>query len=602
MFSPTLSQGWPSHKTGHRIVLVFFAVWLLAWPAICRSSGTASIAWGVCGHPTFSDYQNWNASARTEQIGLLQDLGCDIYRCSFEYSPKPYPALMDNIVPVAQAAGVLVLPVLPVTSLGANGSTIYADVYAENYTIATTWANYAISKGYKLPYWELGNEMENWGLVNISGDGSSPSQYTDKATNGFERIRAALNGAYDGLKAAYSAARQSGLTTITPSLLSPGTAYRHWGLLTKIKNANGTQPVPWDILSWHWYTPSYGDFSSTITDASSPSYGKSPVQCLNEFPQKSNPAAPMDIWITECGRSQNIPGSGFVGGSATSRTNPAASQDWALQAQELEDEIADLATVPTVKAIIVYELFDETSLYAGKSAGAQAEQAYFGLVTGLGGTRKDVYYVFRSIIEDYDLQIAAGGLISFHWGSRVQTGAAVLGQAGDQWGASMLASQPVPQVLSNVYSQQTSVRMTWAASSLADQQVSQYWNPYDAATAALMMSYLSSYQYTSTGSGAIVSSLSGLVPNRVYDLVLYGAGLYDGSTPFSVSGGITVTGGVAGTSRKLSDGAGVAYVTLKIMSSATGTIEIRTTKTGGNVYLNGFQLVPDTATPLFIFP
>lgn len=602
MFSPTLSQGWPSHWTGHRIVLVFFTVWLLGWPAICQSSGTTSIGWGVCGHPTFSDYQNWNASARTEQIGLLQDLGCDIYRCSFEYSPKPYPALMDNIVPVAQTAGVLVLPILPVTSLGANGSTVYADVYVENYTIATTWANYAISKGYALPYWELGNEMENWGLVNISGDGSSPSQYADNAPNGFERIRAALNGAYDGLKAAYSAARQSGLTTITPALLSPGTAYRHWGLLTRIKNANGTQPVPWDILSWHWYTPSFGDFTAIITDASSPSYGKSPVQCLNEFSQRATPGMPMDIWITECGRSQNIPGSGFVGGSATSRTNPAASQDWELQALELEDEIADLASVPSVKAIVVYELFNETALYAGKSAGAQAEQAYFGLVTGLGGTRKDAYYTFQSIIADYRRQVASDELISFHWGSGIQTGPAVLGQVGDKWDASTMAAQPVPQPLSNVRGEQTPVRMTWVSSSLADLQTSQYWNPYDAVTAALMMSYLSAYQYSSTGNGAIVVALSGLVPNRVYDLVLYGAGLYDGSTSFSASGCSTVTGGLTGTSRKLSDGVGVAYVMLKVMSSGSGTIEIRTTKSGGNVCFNGLQLVPDTRTVLFIFP
>ncbi len=144
--------------------------------------------------------------------------------------------------------------------------------------------------------------------------------------------------------------------------------------------------------------------------------------------------------------------------------------------------------------------------------------------------------------------------------------------------------------------------MTWTSSSFADQQASQYWNPYDAATASLMISYLSSYQYSWTGNGAIVASLSGLIPDRVYDLVLYGAGIYDGNTSFSVNGSDVVKGGVTGTSRKLSDGAGVAYVRLKVMSSATGTLEIRTTKNGGNVSFNGFQLVLDTATPLFLLP
>ncbi len=285
-----------------------------------------------------------------------------------------------------------------------------------------------------------------------------------------------------------------------------------------------------------------------------------------------------------CGRFYNI------------TANPEAGQDWALQARELEDEIASLMAVPSVKAIVAYELFDEAIHYAGVSAGVRAAQAYFGLVTGLGGTRKDAYYQFRSIIEDYALRVAAEQLISFHWGSGVQTGPAVLGQPGDQWGASKLAAQPVPQTLSNVYGEPTSVRMTWVSSSLADQQTKQYWNPYDAETASLMVSYLNSYQYSSAGTGAIGFSLSGLAPNTVYQLVLYGAGLYDVATPFSVGGSATTTGTVTGTSRKLGDGVGVAYVTLKVVSSGAGTIEVRTIKKGGNVSLNGFQLLPDSGT------
>jgi hypothetical protein len=378
-------------------------LYCLALIAFCCGLANLALAapsmWGLCGHPTLSDYQGWNVAFRDRQIAYLQELGCNIYRCSFEYSGGPYPKLIDNIVPAAQAAGITVLPMFPLSLTGSNLATAYSNVYTENYNRAVSWANHAITNGYQLPYWELGNELENTGMVSVQGDGSSPSQYTDFATNGFERIRAALNGAHDGLRDAYADARAAGTTTITPQMLF-GATWRHWGLLKKIQSANGSTPVPWDVISWHWYTPKFQKFTAIISDASSSSNGRTPVACLNEFKKKSDPSQPMDIWITEMGRSQHT-SKGAVGGSCTAVTDHANSQNWALQAQELELEIDDLVSVSSVKAIIVYEMFDELLNHASSGEAAKAAKGYFGLITGLDGTRKIAFYGYKTKISQY---------------------------------------------------------------------------------------------------------------------------------------------------------------------------------------------------------
>lgn len=594
--NPILPPMGRAHAVAHRrnVCGLVAALGLATCLISPQHAGAAVPLWGVCGHPTWTDYNSSNATFRAEQVSLLRDLGSDLYRCSFEFPTGSYRQLLDIIVPAAQAQGIQVLPILPITSLGLGNSTVYGDVYQRNFEIATLWANYAISHGYHLPYWELGNEMENWNLVTVSGDGSSPSQYTDAKPNGFERLRAALNGGYDGLRDAYAKARAAGNSTIAPQILSPGTAYRHWGLLKRVKDANGATPVPWDILSWHWCTPRFGSFTAVITDPSSSAYNKTPVQCLNEFKKKSDPTQPMDIWITECGRSQIIPGSGLaVCGSATSRVNPAANQDWALQAQELDAEVRNLASVNSVKAILVYELLDETKAYADATQGAQAEMAYYGLVTGLGvpNNKKTAFWTFQSLIAEFDASEASKELISFHWGSGTQVGPAVLGKAGDLWGSSMSVTQAVPQQLTNVYGEPTTVKASWLATGLQDQQVDSFWTKYDPATKQLMVSYLSSYHY-SPSNGAIVLTLSGLVPGEVYDLVVYGAGVFKADAPLLVTGGTALAGGTTGASRLISAGPGVAYARFKVASSPSGTIEVRTTKTAGNVYINGFQLAP----------
>ena len=554
-----------------------------------RAQATDDFFWGLCGHPNLSSYASWDAPSRQKQLTNLQDLDCNVYRVSFDYKP-PYPGLMADIVPGMQAQGIQVLPILPLDLKAVAGANTYSTIYTSNYNRALSWANYAITNSYQLPYWELGNELENMGLVTTQGDGSSETQFPDATPGGFEGIRASLNGAYNGLKDAYAIARTAGTTTITPKMLY-GAAWRHWGLLKKIQIANGATPVPWDVLSWHWYTPSFGGFTAVITTSGSSSYGRTPVQCLSDFRKQNAPGEPMDIWITEVGRSLHIAGYGPVGGSCTSYVNPATSQDWALQATELAATIDDLKTVPSVKAIIVYEMYDEPQVFTGNDA---PPEAYFGLVTSLNGTRKNAFFTYQSKIVSYGFA-PNPQLISFRWGPGTQTGPAALGTANDLWGSSTVSSNATPLALLNTQGTITGASIVWQngtggqPGTFPTGQISQFWSPYDAATATLMTSYLQAYHYTN-GSGAILLTFSGLHPSASYKLVLYGGGLNPGATNFNITGAAVTPAYTSGATRRLSDGPGVAYVTKTVTSSATGTLIVKTANSGSYVRLNGFQL------------
>lgn len=348
------------------------------------------MAWGVCGHPTWSDYASWVPANVTTQINYLKQLGCGYYRVSFEGAD--YPSYLDTLVPQAQSSGITLLPILPISLIAANGAQ---SNYTANYQIGYNWAAYAISKGYALPYWELGNEVENDGLVNVVYDGASPNDFPDAVPGGFVAIASGLSGAYQGIKDAYSAGRTSGLTTITPQVLY-GACFRHWGLLAKILNYNGS--LPCDIISWHWYGPNYGVFNAPISDANSVSNGRTPAACLNDFKSHANPTLPMDIWITETDRSAAITGGGLLNGSTASNTTPQTSQDWAAQAAAIQANIDSFKVVPAVKGIFVYELLDEP-IANGGSVSQLASEGYFGLVTGLNGTLKNAFYTYQTEIE-----------------------------------------------------------------------------------------------------------------------------------------------------------------------------------------------------------
>jgi hypothetical protein len=323
-----------------------------------------------------------------KQIGLVRELGCTYYRCSFEGAA--YPAVLDKIVPSAQAAGITILPILPLRIIAKNDANTN---YKTNYQIALSWATFAIAHDYNLPYWELSNELENGPNVKVIGDGVLPRQFPDKTSGGFVAIASSLKGAYNGIKDAYASGRSNQTTQITPQILF-GCTYRHWGLLTKIRDYN--QGMPCDIISWHWYEPAFGSFNIPVHGLNF-GFDRSPAECLADFKRNDGSGRPMDVWITETNRSVKPTAKTYLNGSFSEN---ASSQDWTAEARTIQTSISDLEQADNVKAIFVYELLDEP-LADKTSADRLRMEGYMGLLTGLTGTRKDAFFTFQQMIKNH---------------------------------------------------------------------------------------------------------------------------------------------------------------------------------------------------------
>jgi hypothetical protein len=373
---------------GFNALLGLAALGLAMMPAHGDPASGRAMVWGIGGHPTWSDYADWVPANTAKEMGYIRELGCTYYRCSFEGAD--YPSILQSVVPAAQAAGITVLPDLHLKIVAGEDAKTN---YARNYKIATEWASYAISKHDELPYWELGNELENSSLVKVIYDGTTADQFPDKTPGGFIAIAGSLNGAYHGLRDAYAAGRKRGETTITPKILY-GCAYHHWGLLSKIQKYLGS--LPCDMISWHWYEPNCGLFMAPINDPKSPANGRRPVDCLADFKSHTNPGQPMEVWITELNRSLKVKGGkDYLNGSVADSAN---DQTYADQAATITTAINDVKSASTVTGIFVYELFDETRADGNNPVRLHSE-GYFGLMTGLDGTRKDAFTAYQNEIR-----------------------------------------------------------------------------------------------------------------------------------------------------------------------------------------------------------
>jgi hypothetical protein len=364
-------------------------------------SNDNGFVWGVNGHPQLGDYKVWEPDKVQKCLDYMQQIGCKYYRCSFDDTRYQDPLnSLGTIVPAAKARGITVLPIIPQQL---DGTKTFQDNYDTNYARAKSFGEFAINNNYNITYWELGNEMENGGTVNVAYDGSRPTDYTTKPgmTYGVEAIQGAAFGMYWGLKKAYDDGRAAGKTTIVPKTLL-GTGFRHWGLLKRIEQTNGWNFLPCDIIAWHWYNPSHGVFSAVINDAGSLSNGRTPIQCLNDY--KKPDGTPKDVWITEMGREAVLANGNRVAGSCVWDINPGAAnnQNWPLQASTLESGIDDLKSIAGIKAIFVYELINSEAAFSGSSDVDKAGIAYMGLVSWVyASPLKNAFYSFRNKITRY---------------------------------------------------------------------------------------------------------------------------------------------------------------------------------------------------------
>ncbi len=342
----------------------------------CASHSHAQRVWGVNGQPNTGDYQAWIPSAVSQQLDYLNELGTQYYRVSFSESRND-PTVLDALVPASQnrANKVQIVPIVFVQPVPSAG---YQSNYDAGYAQGKKWADYALSKGYVITHWELGNETSNAktevGEVNFftrANSGMEASDWSDDRFPGaFDAMAGVLRGLYWGIKDSYRANGQS-----TNILF--GDMWLHFGYVKKIMAVRGDNFFPGDMLAWHWYTPNFGGFTTPLVagdDRTKPSayaasFGK-------------------DIWMTEVGREGSVQGHA-AGGSAEGEQ---------AQSSELEREVADLLTVPQVKGIFVYELYDEADKFKNADPNEKMSQAYYGLVTS-EKKRKLAFYTYKNIIS-----------------------------------------------------------------------------------------------------------------------------------------------------------------------------------------------------------
>ena len=170
-----------------------------------------------------------------------------------------------------------------------------------------------------------------------------------------------------------------------------------------------------------------------------------------------------------------------------------------------------------------------------------------------------------------------------------QSDAAVLGNAGDIWN-NLGGGSGTNLALNDVTGASSGASLTYSSNFGGNNGTG---SPMDAATSNLMQDYLAMNGLTMT--------ISGLSPNAPYQVALYGAGDQAGgdqATKFTLPGGVTgsttETASATG-SRKLTDGAGVAYVLLNANSDASGDLAIAVSYNSSHFStapVNGFQIQP----------
>ncbi len=307
----------------------------------------AALSWGVNGHP-FTAYPGISFE---EQIGLVADMGARSYRVNISHVDQA-PALA-RLVAAGKARGVTILPVLtPGVDLeGDDPESLYWA--ARNFAIALA----AQFRG-DIPVWELGNELENFALVQPceSLDDGTPYPCGWGTAGGvgpldyfrprWAKVSAVLRGLSEGIAAVDP--------TLRRAIGSAG--WGHIGMFERLSKDG----VQWDISVWH-------------------AYGEDPEWAFEALATYGHP-----IWVTELSHSYG------------------ARDGEAAQADGLRGMMARLEALAArydVEAAHIYELLDEP--YWAPSFEAVMGLVPLGPVPG-GGWRvlepKPAYFAARDII------------------------------------------------------------------------------------------------------------------------------------------------------------------------------------------------------------
>ena len=292
-----------------RLIAIAFCATVAVFAGRVQAAAPAQtdIVWGVNGHPLIS-YPGVSIEA---QLDAVRDLGMRSYRV--DITDTTYISGLRDVVREASKRGITVLPVVTPQFDLAKESTESLEKMA--YGLA-----FALVSSFKgqIPVWELGNEMENYAIIQpceMQDDGKQYNcSYGPAGGVGsleyfgprWAKVSAVLKGLSRGAHDADPSVRRA-----------LGTAgWGHLGAFERMK-ADG---IAWDISVWHMY-------------------GEDPEWAFKELVKYGKP-----IWVTEFNHPE---------GSTKSAEAQAQGLTRAIS------QLSDLQGTYNIEAAHVYELLDE---------------------------------------------------------------------------------------------------------------------------------------------------------------------------------------------------------------------------------------------------